>query len=173
MTDTAIEQHEADLPDEQREDAVIAALLSGRTVNAVKRQFNLTLDEIDAIAARTWPVDPRARVRMIMMDVGKLDRLIATFFQRALVTHDVTSAAFATVAIKAMERKHQLTGVEAATRIDLQVINTVPQVRSHQRVKEAIYSLARPNGQQPNGDALEEPDPSHGGNGSAEPAESH
>jgi len=166
MTDTAIEQREADLPDEQREDAVIAALLSCRTVNAVKRQFNLTLDEIDAIVARTWPVDSRARVRMIMMDCGKLDRLIAEFYRRALVTNDATSAAFATVAIKAMERKHQLTGVEAATRIDLQVINTEPGPRSHQRIREAIYRLARP------GQQLEEPAaeaPAGNGNGRAEP----
>ena len=90
-----------------------------------------------------------------MMDCGKLDRLIAEFYRRALLHNDATSAAFATVAIKAMERKHQLTGVEAATRIDLQVITQPKEMKSHERIKQAIYRIARP-GQQPP-PAVEEP----------------
>jgi hypothetical protein len=149
MTDaTAIEQRE-----EQREEAVITALLSGRTVRSVRKEFGLSLDELDVLVARTWPVDGRARVRMIMMDCGKLDRLIAEFYRRALLSQDATAAAFATVAIKAMERKHQLTGVEAATRIDLQIINEPKAVKSFDKIREAVYRVAR--GQQP--PALEEP----------------
>jgi hypothetical protein len=165
MTDTAIEQRdEANLP-EQREEAVVRALLSGRTVRSVRKEFNLTLDEIDAIIARTWPVDGRARVRMIMMDCGKLDRLIAEFYRRAIAQGDVAAG---TLAVKAMERKHQLTGVEAATRIDLQVITQPKEMRSFERIKAAVYAIAR--GQQPNGDAAVdqiEP-PANDGNGSGE-----
>jgi len=170
MTDTAIERDQADLP-EEREDAVIAALLGGRTVRAVRKDFNLTLDEIDAIILRTWPVDSRARLRMIMTDLGKLDRLIAEFYKRAILSQDATAAAFATVAIKAMERKHQLTGVEAATRIDLQVITQPKEMKSHERIKQAIYRIARPGQQPPPG--VEEPAadqlPSDGNGHAAEP----
>src|SRR5262249_2522751 len=174
MTDTALEQRaEADLP-EEREEAVITALLSGRTVRAVRKEFNLTLDEIDAIILRTWPVDSRARLRMIMTDLGKLDRLIAEFYKRALLTHDATSAAFATVAVKAMERKHQLTSVEAATRIDLQIIAQPKEAKSFERIRQAVYRIA---GRQPNGDAPPveelaadqvEPPAASDGNGSGE-----
>jgi hypothetical protein len=122
-------------------------------VRSVRKDFNLTLDEIDAIIARTWPVDNRARVRMIMTDLGKLDRLIAEFYRRALLSNDVTSAAFATVAIKAMERKHELTGMDAARRIDLQVTNTSLQKQptQHEKIREAIMRLARPGGQPSDG----------------------
>jgi len=144
MTDTALEQRdEADLP-EEREEAVVTALLSGRTVRSVRREFNLTLDEIDAIIARTWPVDQRARVRMIMQDLGILDRLISEFYQRALASHDATSAAFATVAIKALERKHSLVGADAVQRIDLQVTShPVEETSSFQKVHELILRIAK------------------------------
>jgi|SRR5262249_47710615 len=142
MTDTALEQRDdADLP-EQCEEAVVTALLAGRTVRAVRKEFNLTLDQIDAIIARTWPVDNRARVRMIMQDLGLLDRLISEFYQRALASGDATSAAFATVALKALERKHALTGAEAATRIDLTV--EPPQTASgFEKVYEMILRVAK------------------------------
>src|SRR6516162_1386294 len=172
MTDTAIERDEADFPD-QREEAVLTAVLSGRTVRAVSREFGLSLDEIDAIIAAQWPVDNRARVRMIMTDLGKLDRLITEFYRRALLQHDATSAAFATVAIKALERKHALTGVEAATRIDLQIITQPKEMKSFERIRQAVYAVARPG--QPPPPALEEPaadqiEPlASDGNGSAEP----
>src|SRR5215813_2526928 len=127
MTDTAIAQRDdVELP-EQREDAVITALLSGRTIRSVRREFGLSLDEIDSIIARTWPVDGRARVRMVMQDLGKLDQLIAVFYRKAIAQGDVPAG---TLAVKALERKHQLTGVEAATRIDLQIITQPKEAKS-------------------------------------------
>jgi hypothetical protein len=141
MTDTtAIEQSDEALP-EQREEAVATALLSGRSVNAVRKEFGLSIDEIDAIIARTWPVSTRARVRQVMLDLGKLDRLISEFYQRSLVSQDATSAAFATVAIKAIQRKHDLVGMSAATRIDLQIIRPPDQPTRHERIKAAIMAM--------------------------------
>src|SRR5262249_37829433 len=150
MTDTALEQRdEADLP-EEREEAVVTALLSGRTVRSVRREFNLTLDQIDAIIARTWPVDNRARVRMIMTDLGLLDRLIGEFYKRALASEDATSAAFATVAPKAMERKHELTGMSAATRIDLQVTSQPVEERSSfEKIHAMILRIGKKGNGQP------------------------
>ena len=139
MADIAIEQPDEALP-EQREEAVATALLSGRSVNAVRKEFGLSIDEIDAIIARTWPVTPRARVRQVMLDLGKLDRLISEFYQRSLVSEDATSAAFATVAIKAMERKHDLVGMSAATRIDLQIIRPPDAISSHEKIRRTIRS---------------------------------
>ena len=165
MTDTtAIEQRdETDLP-EEREEVVVTALLAGRTVNSVRKQYNLTIEEIDAMIARAWPVDHRARVRMIMTDLGKLDRLIAEFYKRAIAAKDATSASFATVALKAMERKHQLTGMEAATRIDLQINTQLKEAPTeHDEIKAAILRLARP-GWRPDDD-----DGNGNGNGSVEP----
>jgi hypothetical protein len=148
---TAIEQRDEALP-EQREEAVATALLSGRSVNQVRKEFGLSIDEIDAIIARTWPVDQRARVRMIMTDLGKLDRLISEFHQRSLASQDATAAAFASVAIKAMERKHDICGMSAATRIDLQVTTAPNAPTQYQRITEALLSLKYGSTGRPNGD---------------------
>jgi len=138
--DTAIEPDET-LP-EQREEAVATALLSGRSVNAVRKQFGLSIDEIDGIIARTWPVDQRARVRMIMTDLGRLDQLISEFHRRSLASEDATAAAYATVVIRALERKHDIAGMSAATQIDLTITST-PQREptQYQRITEALLSL--------------------------------
>lgn len=152
MTDTtAIEQREAGLP-EERENAVVIALLSGRSIASVRAEFSLTIDQIDAIILRTWPLDSRARVRMIARDLGLLDKLISEFYKRALLTHDATSAAFATVAIKAQERKASLCGLDAVRQVDLQIIQP-KQVKSHEKLRSVVYSLV---GRQPP-PALEEP----------------
>jgi hypothetical protein len=70
-----------------------------------------------------------------------------------------------------MERKHQLTGVEAATRIDLQVITSPKQMKSHELIRQAVYRIA---GRQPKPPAEDLPadqiePPASDGNGSAEP----
>jgi len=54
------------------------------------------------------------------------------------------SAAFATVALKGLERKHALTGVEAATRIDLQVTSEpVEAPSSFEKIHEMILRVAK------------------------------
>jgi len=146
MTDTAIEQRDADLPEEE---AVVTALLAGRTVNSVRKQFNLTIDDIDRIIARAWPVDQRARVRMIMTDLGKLDRLIDEMVQRSFAAEGQVSAAFANAAIKGLERKHDLCGMSAASRIELQVIRPPSEQTSYEKITQVLLGLKhdhRPNG---------------------------
>jgi len=104
LTDTAIEE---------RSEAIGEAILTGRSLRTVRREFGLSQAELDGVLEQLWPVDTAARLRMMKADVGRLDRLISEFYQRALAADDGISAAFATVAIKAMERKHDLTGMNA------------------------------------------------------------
>jgi hypothetical protein len=64
-----------DIAIEQRDEAIAEALVSGRSVRVVRKEFGLTVSELDAALERLWPVDNQARLRMIRGDVGKLDRL--------------------------------------------------------------------------------------------------
>jgi hypothetical protein len=83
---------------------------------------------------------------MVMTDCGKLDQLISEFHRRALASEDATSAAFATVAIRALERKHELVGMNACTRIELTV--APPDApSSYARITDALMQLKYgPNG---------------------------
>ena len=163
MTDTTVieQRDEADLV-ERRNEAVVTALLTGRTVGQVRKQFGLSLDALDAIVARTWPLDSRSRIRMIMTDLGKLDQLITEFYRRALVSRDATSAAFAAVALKALERKAALAGLDAAVRVDLQVTSQPVQApSSYERLRAVVMELKYPggNGQQSSGGNGSDDDP--------------
>jgi hypothetical protein len=71
-----------DIAIEQRDEAIAEALVSGRSVRVVRKEFGLTVSELDAALERLWPVDNQARLRMIRGDVGKLDRLTEVFYTR-------------------------------------------------------------------------------------------
>jgi len=108
MTDTALEQ---------RDEAIAEALVAGRSVRSIQREFSLTVAELDRALERCFPLNTAARLRTIRGDLGRLDRLIETFYQKA-ITGDVNSG---TLCVKAWERKAGLLGLDAAQRIDLQI----------------------------------------------------
>jgi hypothetical protein len=128
MTDAAIEQ---------RDEAIAEALAAGRSVRAVRREFSLTIAELDAALARCFPLDTAARLRTIRGDLGKLDRLIEVFFTKALAG-DVHSGL---LTVKAWERKAELLGLDAVQRIDLQITQTEQQPTRHEKIKAALMSL--------------------------------
>jgi len=130
MTDAAIED---------RDEAVVEAITAGRSLRAVQREFRLTVTEFDQALERCFPLDVAARTRMIRGDLAKLDRLIDEFYQRALKEHDPHSAM---VAIKAWERKHDITGAGAAQRIDLTVMPKEHET-DHEQVKNAIMTMTK------------------------------
>src|SRR5215831_4034738 len=81
MTDTVIGTA---IGQEQRDEAIAEALTAGRSLRAVKREFGLSTDDLDAALERLWPIDVVARLRMIKADLGKLDRLTQVFYEKAL-----------------------------------------------------------------------------------------
>jgi hypothetical protein len=90
---------------EQRDEAIVGALVAGRSVRAVQREFSLTITELDQALERCFPLDTAARLRTIRADLSKLDRLIEKFYLRAIASGDVNSA---TLVVKAWERKAAL-----------------------------------------------------------------
>jgi len=148
MTDTAAI--------EQRDDAIVGALVAGRSVRVVQKEFSLTVAELDAALERCFPLDNAARLRMIRGDLSRLDRLIEKFYLKALAGDGDVHSGLLTV--KAWERKAELLGLDAVQRIDLQIINPPKVPPRHELIREAIERLTGrqlPNdgdGQQPNGD---------------------
>jgi hypothetical protein len=143
---------------EQRDDAIVGALVAGRSVRVVQREFGLTVVELDQALERCFPLDTAARLRTIRGDLSRLDRLIEKFYLKAMAGDgDVNSAA---LVVKAWERKAELLGLDAVQRIDLQIINPPQQVPRHEKIAEVIMRLTGRdgqqlndgNGQQPSGD---------------------
>src|SRR5215472_12151410 len=124
---------------EQRDEAIVGALVAGRSVRVIQREFSLTVVELDQALERCFPLDVSARLRTIRGDLGRLDRLIEKFYLKAIAGDgDVNSAA---LVVKAWERKAELLGLDAVQRIDLQIINPPQQVSRHEKIREAIMRL--------------------------------
>ena len=131
MTDTAAI--------EQRDDAIVGALVAGRSVRVVQREFSLTVAELDAALERCFPLDNAARLRMIRGDLSRLDRLIEKFYVKAITGNGDVHSGLLTV--KAWERKAELLGLDAVQRIDLQIINPPKAPPRHELIWEAIERL--------------------------------
>src|SRR5215471_13856969 len=124
---------------EQRDEAIVEALVAGRSVRVVQREFSLTVAELDAALERCFPLDNAARLRMIRGDLSRLDRLIEKFYLKAIAGDGDVHSGLLTV--KAWERKAELLGLDAVQRIDLQIINPPQEVPRHEKIRQAIMRL--------------------------------
>ena len=140
MTDTAAI--------EQRDEQIVGALVAGRSVRVVQKEFSLTVAELDAALERCFPLDNAARLRMIRGDLSRLDRLIEKFYLKAIAGDGDVHSGLLTV--KAWERKAELLGLDAVQRIDLQIINPSQEVPRHEKIRQVIERLTGRELQQPN-----------------------
>src|SRR5499433_1886828 len=124
---------------EQRDEAIVGALVAGRSVRVVQREFGLTVVELDAALERCFPLDNAARLRMIRGDLSRLDRLIEKFYLKAIAGDGDVHSGLLTV--KAWERKSALLGLDAVQRIDLQIINPPQEVPRHEKIRQVIERL--------------------------------
>jgi hypothetical protein len=130
VNDTAIQE---------RDEAVAEALVAGQSVRVVQKQFGLTTAELDAALERLWPIDSAARVRVIKRDVGRLDKLTEVFYGKALAG-DVPSGL---LTVKIWERLHELLGLDAAQRVDLQIVSQPAEVPSFEKLHEMVLRIGR------------------------------
>ena len=124
---------------EQRDEQIVEALVAGRSVRVIQREFSLTVVELDAALERCFPLDTAARLRTIRGDLSRLDRLIEKFYLKAIAGDGDVHSGLLTV--KAWERKAELLGLDAVQRIDLQIINPPQEVPRHEKIREAIMRL--------------------------------
>ena len=137
MTDAVIEQ---------RDEQVAEAIVSGRSLQVVRKEFGLSTAELDIVLEKLWPIDTQARLRIVKRDVGKLDRLTQVFYEKALAG-DVQSGL---LTVRIWERLHELLGLDAVQRIDLQIINPPQEVPRHEKIRAVIERLTGRELQQPN-----------------------
>ena len=121
---------------EQRDEAIADAIVSGRSLRAVRREFGLSQTEIDATLERLWPIDTASRLQMIKADLGQITRLTQVFFERSLA--GCTQSCLC--AVRLWERKHELLGMNAAAKFE---VVTAPRdaPSSYQRITEVLLAL--------------------------------
>ena len=126
----------------EQDEAIVEALVAGRSVRVVQREFSLTVTELDQALERCFPLDTAARLRTIRSDLSRLDRLIEKFYLKALAGNgDVDSA---TLVVRAWERKSALLGLDAVQRIDLQIVQAPQAETRHDKIRRVFWELRHP-----------------------------
>jgi len=121
---------------EQRDEAIADAIVSGRSLRAVRKEFGLSQAEIDAALERLWPIDTASRLQMIKADLGQITRLTQVFFEKGLAG-DTQSCLRA---VRLWERKHELLGMNAAAKFE---VVTAPRdaPSSYQKITDVLLAL--------------------------------
>ena len=80
-------------------------------------------------------------------DVGRIDRLIQVFYEKALAG-DVQSGL---LTVRIWERLHELLGLDAVQRIDLQIVQTPQAETRHDKIRRVFWELRHPGQPMPDG----------------------
>jgi len=150
--------------DDDRDESIIEARISGTSTRALAKLHHLTSSEIEEAIDRRldYEVDNRMRLRAVKLSAARLDELRKPFFEKA--RKGDTQAGL--LCVKIEERLTLLFGLDQSptARVDVYQIQAAEQPRSHEKIREAIYRVAR--GPDWRRLQLEPPD----GNGEAEPS---
>jgi len=127
--------------DDGRDDFVLQERVSGRSARSIAKQLNLTVGEVNASLDRTLPqIDNAMRLRHISLDLQRLDELLKVFFARATEKADAQAGL---LVVKILERKAALLGLDQPQKLDVIQVQAQEAPSSFDRIREAIYSVAR------------------------------
>src|SRR5262249_36334719 len=151
-------------PSDERDEAITEARIAGISTRALAKQHHVSNREISEAVDRRldYKLDHATRLQQVKLNVARLEALMAPFFERATKDRDVLAG---TLCVKIAERLSLLLGLDhpAQSRIDVYRYEASRQPSSHERIREAIYKVARGHPAPPVID----------GNGQAEPAGEH
>jgi hypothetical protein len=129
---------------DERDESITAARIAGQSVRALARQYGCSRREIEEAIERRldYTIDNAMRLKAIKLDVARLEALMLPFFIRATRDKDVPSG---TLCCKLLERRALLLGLDSPTRVDVVRLQVAEQPRSFDRIREAVFAVARRN----------------------------
>jgi hypothetical protein len=159
-----------DLDDDEAE-AITAARISGVSSRVLATQRGCSNSDIEAAVDRrlSYELDGRQRLRQIKLSVARIEGLMLPFYEKAVRDNDVAAG---TLCCKLEERLSLLLGLDQSptARVDVYAYRAEQQPRSFDRIREAVYRVARgPNWRDGRDDGGQLEPPAVDGNGSAEP----
>ena len=142
--------------DAGRDDFILQERLSGRSARSIGKQLNLTVGEVNASLDRSLPqIDNEARRRYVALDLNRLDGLMETFYKRAIEKADAQAGL---LVVKILERRALLLGLDSPQKLDIVQVQAQQAPSRHERIRAAIFGMARGPDWKPNGgdDAADE-----------------
>jgi hypothetical protein len=130
---------------DDRDDYILQETLNGKSARAIGKQLRCTTGEINSTLDRVLPqIDNEARMRHIVLDLQRLEQLLAVFLKRAIEDKDQPSGM---LCVKILERKAALLGLDQPTKLDVVQVHVEKKPDSFDQIHRAIWKVAR--GDQP------------------------
>jgi hypothetical protein len=127
--------------DDARDDFILQERLSGRSVRSISKELHCTTVEVDEALDRVLPkIDNAAKLRIIALDLDRLDQLLKTFFTRAIEKVDAQAGL---LVVKILERKAALLGLDSPQKLDIVQVQAQKEPTQHEKIKDAIMRIAR------------------------------
>lgn len=136
--------------DDTRDDFILRERLSGRSARSIGKELKLTVGEVNASLDRTLPmIDNDARRRYVALDMNRLDGLLETFFKLAIEKADTQAGL---LVVKILERRALMLGLDSPQKLDIVQLQAQQTPSRHDRIREAIFRMARGPDWKPNDD---------------------
>jgi len=127
---------------DERDEAIVSARIEGVSTRALAKRFACTGREIEAAIDRRldYELDQRQRLRLVKLSVGRIEALLALFFERAVRDKDVPSG---TLCCKLEERLSLLLGLDHPTtqRIDVYQVEQQQGPTDHELIRATIMKV--------------------------------
>ena len=132
------------------DDYILQERLTGRSARSISKELSLTVDEVNASLDRVLPkLDNAARLRHISLDLQRLDELLKTFLALAIEKEDTQAGL---LVVKILERKAAMLGLDSPQKFDVISVQAQREPSNHEKIREAIFRLARGPDWKPNDD---------------------
>jgi len=146
--------------DEAITEAITEARIAGTSTRALAKQHHISSREVDAAVDRCldYQVDNAMRLRLVKLNVERIEALMKPFYERATSdTVDALSVAAGSLYCKLAERLSLLLGLDQSptARVDVYQVQAQEQPSDYERIRAAIYAVARPNGRLPSGNSID------------------
>src|SRR5262245_13991165 len=129
---------------DERDEAITAARIAGTSSRALAKQYSCSNREIEEAVDRrlSYELDQRQRLRLVKLSVGRIETLMSSFYERAVKDKDVSAGV---LLCKLEERLAMRLALDASTtqRVDVYQVTAAEQPKSFDRIRQAIYRVAR------------------------------
>src|SRR5262245_16248148 len=127
----------------ERDLAIFEERLTGRAICEIAKQFGMTVKEVDSAIKRCCqPIDQDLRLRTVVLELERCDRLTRVFYQSA-AAGDVAAAA---VLLRGSAGRSALLGVDTPSNLRsdpvLVTIEQAPKPSTTDKIQAALDQLA-------------------------------
>jgi hypothetical protein len=126
---------------DDRDDMILEARIVGTSVRTIAKRFAITSREVEAVIDRKLDctLDNDLRMRVVKLDLARLDALGSCFFVKAIKDKDTQAGL---LCCKLLERRAALLGLDSPTRIDVVQVSAPPPQQEFDRIFDAIVGIA-------------------------------